>query len=319
MAVLTRALYTMRFPLMGGSGLVRFVATCGPERAEALIRKAEREARRIESKFSRYRPQSVLSEINNRAAKEPVVVDEETEGLIRAALDLHQTTRGRFDPTIGVLWRAWDFKTGRIPSAGELAVLLPLVRASAVELRSGTVRFHHPGMELDLGGVGKEYAVDAVADLLASEGVESALVNFAGDVRTVGRRGDGRPWTVGVQDPRNAGRNRLTIALGGGAGIATSGDYERAFVKDGIRYHHLLDARTGLPARGLASATVVASGTFRAGCLATAAFLLGPKTGLDLIESTPGAEGVLITESGQVSTTSGLAVPENSIHATAAS
>lgn len=315
MAVLTRALYTLRFPLMGGSGLVRFVADCGPERAEAIIRRAEREARRIESKFSRYRPQSVLSEINLRAASEPVVVDEETESLIQAALDLHQTTRGRFDPTIGVLRQAWDFKTGRIPSAGELAALLPLVRASAVELRSGTVRFHYPGMELDLGGVGKEYAVDAVADLLTAEGVESALVNFAGDVRTVGRRGDGRPWTVGVQDPRNSRRNRLTIAMGNGAGIATSGDYERAFVKDGIRYHHLLDARTGLPARGLASATVVAPRTFQAGCLATAAFLLGAKMGLALLESTPGAEGVLITESGQMLATAGLTTLRNETHA----
>ncbi len=319
MAVLTRALYTMRFPLMGGSGLVRFVADCGPERAEAITRKAERQARRIESKFSRYRPQSVLSEINLRAADGPVVVDDETELLIRAALDLHRTSHGRFDPTIGVLRRAWDFKTGRVPGAGELAALLPLVQASAVELRSGTVRFHRPGMELDLGGVGKEYAVDAVADLLASEGVESALVNFAGDVRTVGRRGDGRPWTVGVQDPRHSRRNRLTIAMARGAGIATSGDYERAFIKDGVRYHHLLDARTGLPARGLASATVIAPRTFQAGCLATAAFLLGPKLGMDLLESTPGAEGVLITESGQVLATAGLATLQEPTHALAAS
>lgn len=307
MAVLTRALYTLRFPLMGGSGLVRFVADCGPERAEAIARKAEREARRIESKFSRYRSQSVLSEINLRAADEPVVVDEETENLIRAALDLHLTTLGRFDPTIGVLRRAWDFKTGRVPEAGELAVLLPLVQASAVELRSGTVHFHRPGMELDLGGVGKEYAVDAVADLLASEGVESALVNFSGDVRTVGKRGDGRPWSIGVQDPRDPRRHRLTIAMGAGAGIATSGDYERAFVKNGVRYHHLLDARTGFPARGLASATVIAPRAFQAGCLATAAFLLGFKEGLALLESTPEVEGVLITESGQMITTSGLA------------
>ncbi len=317
MAVLTRALYTLRFPLMGGAGVVRFVAACGVEQAEVITRKAEREARRIEAKFSRYRPQSVLSEINNRAGKEPVIVDEETEGLIQAALDLYQTTGGRFDPTIGVLRRAWDFKTGKIPSVGELAALLPLVRASAVELRSGTVCFHRPGMELDLGGVGKEYAVDAVADLLVSEGVESALVNFSGDVRTVGRRGDGRPWSVGVQDPRDPRRNRLSIAMGNGAGIATSGDYERAFVKDGIRYHHLLDARTGLPARGLASATVIAPRTFQAGCLATAAFLLGSKAGLDLLEATPNVEGVLIAESGQMFATSGLAPAREASHALA--
>jgi thiamine biosynthesis lipoprotein len=154
--------------------------------------------------------------------------------------------------------------------------------------------------------VGKEYAVDRVADVLRAHGVTSALLNFAGDVRTIGGRGDGRPWSLGVADPRAPGRCRFAVRLIGGAGVATSGDYERCFVKDGVRYHHLLDATTGRPARGVMSATVVAASAFLAGRLATAAFLLGPREGLAVIEGTPGVEGCLIDASGAILATPGL-------------
>lgn len=301
-----RALYTTRFVLMGGPALVRFVDNRGRERAERLARAAEGEAHRIEAKFSRYREDSVISRINRNAGHAPLAIDGETERLLRSALDLARLTEGRFDPTVGILRRAWNFKTGRVPSEEELARLLPLVDVAAVVLRPGTVLLERPGMEIDLGGVGKEYAVDRVAGLLREAGVESAIVNFSGDVRTLGRRGDARPWSIGVVDPRVRDRCRFAIRAGGSAGVATSGDYERAFLKDGVRYHHLLDARTGHPARGVASASVIAPTAFAAGFLATAAFLLGPEAGLKLLETSPGVEGGLITEEGQLLQTSGL-------------
>jgi thiamine biosynthesis lipoprotein len=311
MAVLTpvegRTLYTTRFPLMGGEAVVRFVDARGRAAAERLARAGEAEARRIEQTFSRYRAQSVLSEINRQAGQGPVVVDGETEYLIRSALELWALTGGRFDPTVGVLRRVWDFKRGRVPSEQELAELRPLVDAGAVSLRNGTVTLARAGMELDLGGIGKEYAADRVAELLEAGGVESAVINFLGDVRTLGRRGDGRPWSVGIQDPRDRSRCLFAIRIGRGAGIATSGDYERGFTRDGVRYHHLLDATTGRPARGLTSVTVVAPTAFAAGRLATAAFLLGPDAGLALLEATPGVEGALLTEGGEALTTSGFA------------
>jgi thiamine biosynthesis lipoprotein len=133
------------------------------------------------------------------------------------------------------------------------------------------------------------------------------LVNLLGDVRTVGRRGDGQPWVIGVQDPRDRQRYRFTIRAKQDCGIATSGDYERSFQVDGIRYHHILDATTGRPARGTASATVVAPTAFEAGRLATAAFLLGPEQGLRLLEAATAVEGALITEAGDLLATSGLA------------
>ena len=135
-------------------------------------------------------------------------------------------------------------------------------------------------MEIDLGGVGKEYAVDRAADVLREAGVSSAIVEFAGDVRTVRSRGDGRPWRVGIAHPRRAGKVAFALNLRGDAGVATSGDYERGFVKDGVRYHHILDATTGWPARGVASATAVARTAFEAGRFTTLAMLLGPDAGL---------------------------------------
>ncbi len=291
---------------MGGAAIVRFIDDRGRRRAEMIARAAENEAFRIERKFSRFRDDSVVSEIARNAGRAPVAVDDETVALVEAALELAQLTGGRFDPTVGVLRRAWNFREPRVPADDELAALMPHVNHGAVSVGDGTVFLRAEGMELDLGGVGKEYAVDRVADVLRAHGVTSALLNFAGDVRTIGGRGDGRPWSIGVADPRAPGRCRFAVRLIGGAGVATSGDYERCFVKDGVRYHHLLDATTGRPARGVMSATVVAASAFLAGRLATAAFLLGPREGLAVIEGTPGVEGCLIDASGAILATPGL-------------
>jgi thiamine biosynthesis lipoprotein len=299
-------LYKTRFPLMGGGALVEFVDDRGEVRARNIARAVEDEARRIEWKFSRYRDSSVVSEINRNAGRTPVAVDEETDMLVASALDLAAITGGRFDPTVGALRRAWDFKSGRVPSQDEVSALLPLVNSAAVSRRDRTVFLRFAGMEIDLGGVGKEYAVDRAAELLREEGIRAAIVSFAGDVRTIGSRGDGRPWKVGVLDPRDRGRCRFAVRTLADAGVATSGDYERGFMKDGVRYHHILDARTGWPARGVASATVVAASAFRAGQLATAAFLFGAEAGLALLEETPGVEGALITEDGTILPTTGM-------------
>jgi len=293
---------------MGGMGSVEFVADRGPTDAERIARAVEAEARRIETKFSRYREASVVSEINRNAGRTPVAVDEETDMLFGAALALARATGGRFDPTIGPLRRAWDFRSGRVPAPEEIDALLPLVDAEAVSRRDRTIFLRREGMEIDLGGVGKEYAVDRAAEILRAGGVRAAIVDFAGDVRTVGSRLDGRPWSVAVRDPRNADAARFAVRVVGDAGIATSGDYERCFVRDGVRYHHILDAKTGWPARGAASVTVVARSAFDAGRHATAVFLLGPDAGIELLENAAGVEGALITEEGAIFATTGMAM-----------
>ncbi len=291
---------------MGGRATVEFVDGRGREEGARIARLAEDEARRIERKFSRYREESVVSAINRNAGRTPVAVDEETDALVGSALGLVTLTEGRFDPTVGVLRRAWDFRSGRVPSHGEVDALLGLVDASSVSRRDGTVFLRRAGMELDLGGVGKEYAADRVARILRDEGVSSAIVNFAGDVRTVGRRLDRHPWKIGVRDPRAPRQIRFSVRPMADAGVATSGDYERGFVKDGTRYHHILDARTGWPARGVASVTVIAPSADTAGRYASAAFLLGIERGHALLESTKGLEGALIAEDGSLHATRGM-------------
>lgn len=301
-----RTLYTTRFALMGGSAIIRFVDDRGRRRAESIARAAESEALRIERKFSRFREDSVVAEIVRNAGRTPVTVDDETVALVEAALDLARLTGGKFDPTVGVMRGAWNFRDARVPDDDAIAALLPLVDYRAVSVRDGTVFLRRGGMELDLGGVGKEYAVDRAAELLCAHGVTSALLDFAGDIRTIGGRGDGRPWSIGVADPRAPGRCRFAVRLIGGAGVATSGDYERCFVVNGVRYHHLLDATTGRPAQGTMSATVVAASTSLAGRIASAAFLLGPREGLALIERVPGVEGCLITATGAIAASCGM-------------
>ena len=298
--------YVSRFPLMGGRAAVEFVDARGRAEGARIARLAEEEALRIEQKFSRYREDSVVSAINRNAGRTPVAVDEETDALVASALDLVARTEGRFDPTVGVLRRAWDFRSGRVPTRDEVDALLPLVDASRVSRRDRTVFLRREGMELDLGGVGKEYAADRVARILRDEGVVAAIVNFSGDVKTVGRRLDRHPWKIGVRDPRDPRRIRFSVRPMADAGVATSGDYERGFVKDGTRYHHILDARTGWPAKGVASVTVVALTTDTAGRYASAAFLLGLERGHALLESTKGLEGALIGEDGGIHATSGM-------------
>ena len=301
------ALYTTRFAVMGGPAIVRFVEDGGRARAERLARAAEDEAYRIERKYSRYREGSVVHAINVNAGRTPVAVDQETVGLVEAALELARMTNGRFDPTVGVLRHLWNFKEGIVPEPLAVDALLPLVDYEAVSVRDGTVFLRRAEMELDLGGVGKEYAVDRVAAFLRGEGIVSAIVNFAGDVRTVGGRGDGKPWSIGVVDPRDRARCRFSVRAVGDAGVATSGDYERAFFVGGVRYHHLLDATTGWPARGVASVTTVAASAAAAGRWATAAFLLGREEGLAALESAPGIEGAIIADDGTLAATSGMA------------
>lgn len=291
---------------MGGWGIVRFVDGRGRETAGRIAADAVTEAERIERKFSRFLPGSLVSQINRDAGRTPVAVDEETVTLVGEALRLAEETDGAFDPTVGILRQVWDFREGRVPAQDEIDRLLPLVDWRQVAVRDGTVFLRRAGMELDLGGIGKEYAVDRLAGLMRQAGVESALVDLAGDVRVVGGRGDGRPWQIGVADPRRKGECRFSVRLLGGGGVATSGDYERFFVRDGIRYHHILDARTGWPVRGVAAATAVAPTAVRAGLAATAALLLGREAGLARLEETPGIEGALITEEEEILATSGM-------------
>lgn len=254
-------------------------------RDERALRRAAREAiaevQRIERKFSRYRPDSVVSRINAAAGGAAVALDAETAALLDFGAQLWQTSGGRFDLTSGVLRQAWDFKNARIPSPAQLAATLARVGWAQVQRSRTGVRLMQAGMELDLGGIGKEYAADRAAAVLNAHGVRHALVNLGGDLHALGPQGlpahAGAPWSVDIAHPRQrlagqaASLARWPLALGG---LATSGDYERFFEHAGQRYCHVLDARTGTPVQHWQSISVAAPTCTAAGAACTLAMLL---------------------------------------------
>jgi thiamine biosynthesis lipoprotein len=251
------------------------------QRAAAL---AIDEIGRIEAKFSRYRPDTVVSRINAAAGGAPVAIDAETHKLLTFADACYRTSEGAFDVTSGVLRRAWDFASGRIPSDEELGRRLPLIGWDRVELSEDTVRLPERGMEIDFGGFGKEYAVDRAALVLQEAGARSAFVNLAGDLSILGAQAGDEPWRVGIRHPRKDGVVLALLPVRSGA-VATSGDYERFIEVDGVRHCHILDPRTGRSARGFQSVTVHASSCLVAGSASTIAMLKGREAGLEWLRS----------------------------------
>jgi thiamine biosynthesis lipoprotein len=264
----------------------------------AVLEAARAEVLRLETKYSRYRDDSLATRINRSAGDAAgVEVDAETARLLDYAESCWHESEGGFDATSGILRRAWNFKTGRVPAQAELDALLPLVGWDKLRWRAPRLVLPKPGMELDFGGFVKEYAADRVAELCRRRGARHGLVDLGGDLAIVGPHPDGRAWRVGVRDPRSPRRALGTLPVGWG-GVATSGDYERGMTASGVRYGHILDPRTGWPVRGLAAVTVVAPHCLVAGTLTTMAMLRGEAGGAWLDAS--GANGLWVTESGCV-------------------
>ena len=243
--------------------------------ARVLAEAAAQCARRIERKFSRYRTGNIVHAINTSNGR-PVRVDTETAKLLDYAAILTQMSDGRFDITSGVLRRAWTFDGGeRTPTREQVNALLELVGWNRVVWRSPVLQLS-PGMQIDFGGIGKEYAVDAAAAATAAIAPDvSCLINFGGDAAVLRPRRNGEPWRVGVERPDAVGVAEHIVYLTRG-GLATSGDSRRFVLKDGKRYSHILDARTGWPVEDAPrSVTVVADSCTQAGSLATLAMLQG--------------------------------------------
>lgn len=273
-------LHRVSFRAMAAENEVQLHARDAEEAAQ-LAGLAIEEVARIEAKYSRYRAGSIVSRINEAAGGDPVPVDAETRALLAYADACWRQSEGLFDATSGVLRRVWSFREGtnRVPRDEELAKMLPLVGWQHVELQASSVRLAKPGMELDFGGFGKEYAVDRAVAVLAGCGVASAMVNLAGDVGILGAHPDGSPWRMGIRHPRRADALVATLPVDSGA-VATSGDYERFIEVDGVRHCHVLDPRTGRSARGLRSVTVHAPSCLVAGSATTVAMLKGEEEGL---------------------------------------
>jgi thiamine biosynthesis lipoprotein len=242
-------------------------------KARQVAALAVAEVARLDAKYTSYRDDSFLAEINRAAAAGGrIEVDPETARLLDYADACHRESDGLFDVTAGALCSAWRREGGALPDAARLERALARVGWQRLEWRAPALAFPLADMQLDLGGVVKEYAADRVVALCRAQGVRAGLVNLGGDLAILGPRPDGQPWRIGVRHPRRRGELAGTFELFEGA-LASSGDYERCVVVDGERFGHILDPRTGWPVRRLASVSVVADLCVVAGSASTIAML----------------------------------------------
>lgn len=240
------------------------------ERAMAMV---IQDVQRLEQRYSRYRPDSYLSEINRCAARGGTMeVDAETASLLDYAATCYEQSQGLFDITSGVLREAWKFNSNQLPDEDTINALLLRVGWHRLLWQAPRLSFKTPGMELDFGGVVKEYAVDRAAALCQSLGIRHGLVNLGGDIKIVGPRADGSPWNIGVAHPRKKNTTLTTLSLTEGA-VASSGDYERCITLNGRRYGHVLNPKTGWPVAYMAAVTVVAGFCVVAGSASTITML----------------------------------------------
>jgi len=265
-------LHTEGFAAMGTECEIR-LWTPTRARGEAVAAQAIADVRRLESRYSRYRDDSELAAINRVAAVGGACeVDAETAALLDYAQTCHRQSDGLFDISSGILRRAWRFASGELPDPEQVERLLGHIGWHRLRWQSPRLEFPVPGMELDFGGIVKEYAVDRAAALLQAAGVCHGFINLGGDMRVIGPQADGSPWRIGIRHPREPGALLTTLELSSGA-LASSGDYERCIVVDGVRHGHILNPRTGWPVRTLAAVSVVAPLCVVAGSAATIAML----------------------------------------------
>ena len=287
--------------ILMGTSVEITVSQVDPKTAEKALEAAFQEVERINRLMSHYRPDSEVSQVSRHAGEKEVRVSAETLEVIERALYFSRLSGGAFDITIGPVFRLWNFREGKIPDGEKLRENLKRVdyRRIRVDRSRSTVYLDDPRMELDLGAIAKGYAVDRAGEVLKKRGVENFLVNAGGDLRVAGRKEKEIPWTIGIQHPRLPS-DLIVKIQSKNAGIATSGDYEKYFLKDGERYHHILVPSTGLPARECQSVTILAPTAMEADALATTVFVLGPGKGFALIEEMPNVHALIVDRRGSV-------------------
>lgn len=293
-----------------GSTLTLTAWTPDEPGAKAAFDEVFDEFTRLEQLLSTWVPDSDVSRVNRAAGIDAVPTGSELREVLAIAQQVSEWTGGKFDVTFGALSGLWKFdhdQDNSIPDRQAVLARLPLVDYRAIQVNdaAGTVFLARKGMSIHLGGIGKGYAIDRAVAILRVRGFRDFMIQSGGDIYVSGLK-DGRPWHLGIQDPRGtANRIFAEVDLSDGT-FSTSGDYERAFIKDGIRYHHILDPATGEPARGTRSVTIVARRAVLADGLSTGVFILGASTGLALIEKLPDVEGVIVTDKNEVLISSGL-------------
>jgi thiamine biosynthesis lipoprotein len=271
------------------------------ENANKASLQAFQEIKRIETLMSPWLDLSDVTRINRSAGKEWVKVSPETMEVIKKAQEISELSEGGFDITVGPLIELWrKARREKIPpSIEEVKGKLDLVNFKNIEMdRDGKVFLKKKGMAIDLGGIAKGYAVDRAFDLLKSHGYKNLIVNAGGDLRVGGLKNN-QPWSIGIQNPRESSKILARISVSDIA-IATSGDYEKYFIYQGKRYHHILNPRDGFPAEGCQSVTILFRDGMTADALATAVFVLGAEKGYSLCQKLEGVDCLIVDKDGKV-------------------
>jgi len=277
-----------------------------PALAERAMTAVIDEMRRTDELMSTYKPDSQVSRVNAEAALHPVEVDPTIADVVDKALGFSRLSGGAFDITYASVGYLYDFRHHQHPDDAAIAKALPGVdyRQVVVDREHNTIRFLKNGVRIDLGGIAKGYTVDRCVEMLKKMGIEHAMVNAGGDTRLLGDR-RGRPWIVGIRDPREKGKVVTKLPLEDEA-ISTSGDYERYFVENGVRYHHIIVPGTGRPADAVRSVTIVASNATLTEGLTKSVFVLGVERGMALIATIDDVDAVVVDKDGKIFYSDGL-------------
>jgi thiamine biosynthesis lipoprotein len=297
-----------------GTEIVFSIFTADAAKTDRAFEAAFDEIRRIERLMTDWQrvgePKSDVVLINEAAGKRAVKVSAETLAVITKSLDMSKRSEGAFDVTFAAMRGLWKFDEDldkSVPPAAEIARRRKLIdwRAVVVDAKAGTVKLKRAGMRLGLGGIAKGYAVDRGAEVLRREGFKDFMVQAGGDLYVSGRKGAAN-WMVGVRNPRGGARDIIAKMPIEDHAFSTAGDYERSFVLDGKRYHHIIDPKTGYPATASRGVTIFAPTAFLADALDDAVFILGPKKGLALVDSFPDCAAVIVDADNQVWTSKAL-------------
>jgi thiamine biosynthesis lipoprotein len=276
---------------------------------EADIDAVMREMRRIDFAMSTYKPASEVSRVNARAARAPLRISRELFDLLGTAVEYSRITDGAFDITYASVGFMYDFHRRLKPTTAQIEAALPAVNYRNLELdpQRRTIHFTRGGVRIDLGGIAKGYAVDRGIAILQARGIRQALISAGGDSRIIGDR-FGKPWIVGIRHPDHSEQVIARIPLVDTA-ISTSGDYERYFDENGVRYHHIIDPATGRPASKVRSATILAPTAMRTDGLSKTAFVLGPEAALEIYDRLEDVDAILVAPDGRVLYSKGLEAP----------
>lgn len=301
------AIYKKSQRLMGTEMEIT-VVSADEKKAHKAIDAAFEEISRIERMMSAYISGSQISMINKSAGEKPVKSDAELIGLVKRAVEYAGMTDGGFNIAVGPLIRLWKIADGGdIPDKDEINRAQGLINYKdiIIDEKQGTIFLRKKGMSIDLGGIAKGYASDRAKAVLKQQGVTSGIAAVAGDINAFGRKVDGSKWRIGIEHPRKKGAFIGVIELQDEA-VSTSGDYERFFIKDGRRYHHIIDPKTGEPSDKCQSATVIAKEGTATDALSTGIFIMGPEKGMALVDRLKDVEAVIVDAKGNVKVSSGL-------------